>query len=830
MSQGVFGWRGKVTGLGLLLGVVLLSGATCIPDLSNTTSTTTPTAQTAPMTLTVDAPLANISVAAGTTVQISWTAFNGGRPGTITIFYDTDQNIANGVHNLTVVDLGAPNPPTRYNWNTTGLAAGTYYVGGTISDGTTTSAPAWAIGQVTITTTTLAKQYSLEELGTTIKGCVFEGFSPGGKLGTVMAGRFDMLSDQPAAAAPDRGVPDGISDFILVAPQADSHYIEDQGVGEAYLIFGWNSRTGSRGPGWYDGGHFNVNSVGTVAEMPGAIIVGPSYISSSLGITAVQPLADLDGDQGSELMFGTPLLINGRFEDQDYDPCDCNGGQYFNAPFAYPPFCINPPLPGIAPDDADWYAGVFGSGDTIKSSGYITVLASTTPGLYNPARKLGGVVHIDKIGETLDEPQPVVDRDIRQRAIDPALGLRVYPFARLARYYDFLNNDYRFGAALGTEDVDGDGVPDWLIAEPKANNGAGDITIGFSALALLWTSPKPAGSNSYSWPYMIPVGSCVPHCDRELRWPFGLIDYIRGDELKAPNGELSNPTGVGDFNGDGLGDIASSTPAYSAGGTMPDAGAAYIVFGRAPFGDHNVGEIKDRVIPNALPGIAIEGTAAGDRFGEQMTALGRPNYGMPGHPKLLDFNADGRIDWVISAPGRSIPGKANVGSVAIIWGNSRLDGRFNYDQIGTGDLPGIIITGANQGDRFGTWIAEAGDINGDGSDDLLVAAPGAENPITGLQDTGAVYIIYGPPLSGAEHNAYQALSGTYSIQDLLNNGGPIKVRVIYGSVAGHGIGPVAGAGDIDNDGYEDILIADPLAAPLGQTDAGAVYLVFGGKY
>ena len=829
MSLGVFGWRAKVTGLGLLLSVVMLSGATCT-DIDLTAGTNNPAAQTTPMTITVDAPLADMSIAAGTTVQISWTAFNNGQPGKVTVFYDNDKNLANGVHNLTIVDLANANPPSRYNWDTTGLALGTYYVGATISDNTTTSAAVWAIGAVTITTTSMTKQYSLEELGTTIKGCVFEGFSFAGKLGTVMAGRFDMLSDQALVAAPTVAVPDGISDFILVAPLADSHYVEDPEVGEAYLIFGWDGTTGSRGPGWYNGARFNVNSVGSVADVPGAIIVGPSYITSTLGITAVQPIADLDGDQGSELMFGTPLLINGRFEDQDYDPCDCPGMVYYNAPFAYPPAGINPPLPGIAPDDSDWYALVFGTGDTIRSSGYITVLASTTPLLYDPARKLGGVVHIDKIGETLDAPQPVVDRDIRQRSVDPALGLRVYPYARLARYYDFLNNDYRFGAALGTEDVDGDGAPDWLIAEPKASNDAGDITIGFSALAWLWTAPRPAGSNSYSWPYMTPVGDCTSGCDRILWWPFGLIDYIRGDELKAPGGELSNPTGVGDFNNDGLGDIGCSTPAYSAGGAMPDAGAAYMVFGRAPFGDHNVSEIKDHVILNALPGIYIEGTVAGDRFGEQMTALGRPNYGMPGHPRLRDFNADDVADWVISAPGRSIPGRDNVGAVAIIWGNSRLDGHFTYEQITTGEVPGIIITGANQGDRFGTWVAQVGDINGDGGDDLLVAAPGAENPLSGAQDTGAVYIIYGPPLAGAELNQYQALSGTYSIQDLLDNGGPIKVRVIYGSSAGHKIGPVTGAGDIDNDGYEDMLIADPVAAPLGRTDAGEVYLIFGGKY
>jgi hypothetical protein len=435
---------------------------------------------------------------------------------------------------------------------------------------------------------------------------------------------------------------------------------------------------------------------------------------------------------------------------------------------------------------------------------------------------LGGVIHLDEVG------QAPVDNDSHPRTI-VGRGLRVYPYARLARYYDFLNNDYRFGAAMGTEDIDGDGTSDWLIAEPKANNDAGDIVIGYSSQAWLWNQALPPGASSYSWPYMTTNGVPCPACERIPIWPFGLIDSLNGDELKAPNGELTNPTGVGDFNNDGIGDIGASTPNYSAGGLKPQCGAAYMVFGRAPFGDHNVGEIKDPVVLNALPGIYVEGMVAGDMVGAQMTALGRPNWGMPGHPKLRDFNADGMGEWVIAAPGRSIPGKNQVGAIAIVWGNSRLDGHFTWDQITTGEVPGVIITGANQGDRFGEYMVEAGDVNGDGSDDLLVAAPGAENPLTGAQDTGAIYIIYGPPVAGAGLSKYQSLSGTHSIADLIQSG-DVKVRVFYGLAQGHRIGPVAGAGDIDNDGFEDILIADPVAAPLGRTDAGTVTLVFGSQY
>jgi hypothetical protein len=817
MSQGVFGWRLKATGLGLLLSLVVLSGATCFPPglgLDGSTNSGTPAAQTPPpVTLTVLSPLSDLNIQAGTVVQISWDIFSNGQGGQLQVFYDTDANFGNGVRVLTLIDIASPTAPDRYTWNTTGLANGIYYAGAQLTVGTT-SVVSYAIGRVIVTGSVPTQQYSLDQLGTTIKGCIFEGFSFAGRLGTVMQGRFDMFSGVANAAGV--AVPDGISDFILVAPVADSHYIEDPEVGEAYLMPGWDSRSGVRATGWYEGAHYSVNAVGTDPDLPGTIIVGPAYISATDGITAVLPIQDVDADGGAELMIGTPRLINGRWEDQDYDPCD-DGAPYAEAPFAWP--VVADPC---TPDNHD-LIGSCPHGGLIWSSGYITVLASTTPNLYNPLTRLGGVVHMDEIGELAD------DRPVRGRNIDPGVGVRVYPYARLGLYYDFLQNDYRFGQALGTEDVDGDGVADWLMAEPRALNGAGDINIAYSGLARteggLWTSPLPASANAYSWPYF--VGFCPG--TRIPVWPFGMIDFILGDELKAPDGQLSNPIGMGDFNDDGPGDVGCAAPNYSAGGLKPQCGSAYMVFGRAPFGDHSVSEIKDPVVLDALPGIWIEGMVAGDQVGYTMTSLGRPNWGMPGHPKLRDFNGDDRQEWVIGAPGRDVPGKNDVGAIAIIWGNSRLDGHFTWDQITTGEVPGVIITGANQGDRFAEYMVEAGDINGDGSDDLIVAAPGAENPLTGAQDTGAIYIIYGPPTGGAGLGKYQALSGTYSIADLMNSG-DVKVRAFYGASQGHRIGPVAGAGDIDNDGFEDILIADPVAAPLGRTDAGEVMLVFGSQY
>jgi hypothetical protein len=73
MSQGVFGWRTKLSGLGLLLSVVMLSGTSCPPSLNLTGGQSNQQAQATPWTITVDSPLQDTTILAGTVVQISWT-------------------------------------------------------------------------------------------------------------------------------------------------------------------------------------------------------------------------------------------------------------------------------------------------------------------------------------------------------------------------------------------------------------------------------------------------------------------------------------------------------------------------------------------------------------------------------------------------------------------------------------------------------------------------------------------------------------------------------------------------------------------------------------
>ncbi|TAN61248.1 MAG: tandem-95 repeat protein, partial [Magnetospirillum sp.] len=125
---------------------------------------------------------------------------------------------------------------------------------------------------------------------------------------------------------------------------------------------------------------------------------------------------------------------------------------------------------------------------------------------------------------------------------------------------------------------------------------------------------------------------------------------------------------------------------------------------------------------------------------------------------------------------------------------------------------GFTITGAAAGDQLRA-AAVAGDINGDGYADVLVAAPGMDP--SARSDAGAAYVVYGKVGGfGATIDLATAMNGTTGF-------------VIPGLVAGDGLGAVTGIGDFNGDGFDDFVVAAPGADPSGRSGAGAAYLVYG---
>lgn len=133
---------------------------------------------------------------------------------------------------------------------------------------------------------------------------------------------------------------------------------------------------------------------------------------------------------------------------------------------------------------------------------------------------------------------------------------------------------------------------------------------------------------------------------------------------------------------------------------------------------------------------------------------------------------------------------------------------------GTGDLgmdlgeAAFIITGGASSDWLGTSVSNAGDVNGDGYGDFMIGAPYADD---GGSAAGAVYLFYGS----------DNLSGSVTDSD--------ADMILIGETAGDYAGwTVASAGDMDGDGYGDILIG-AYQNDEGGTSAGKVYLVYGSR-
>lgn len=182
-----------------------------------------------------------------------------------------------------------------------------------------------------------------------------------------------------------------------------------------------------------------------------------------------------------------------------------------------------------------------------------------------------------------------------------------------------------------------------------------------------------------------------------------------------------------------------------------------------------------------------------------------------------DFNGDGYADLVVGADGSDIDGaNTNRGAVYVYYGRrggiqktAGMSGNVNRS-------PNLIIhypvSGPNNA-SFGTSVANVGDLNGDSWADLAVGAPGST--IAGAPK-GVVYIYLGSRVGLRETS-------------LGHNQNAVDFTLTYPNEAvNHRFGnTVASAGDVDGDGFFDLIVGAPYS-DLSGTDQGAAYLYCGG--
>ncbi len=346
-----------------------------------------------------------------------------------------------------------------------------------------------------------------------------------------------------------------------------------------------------------------------------------------------------------------------------------------------------------------------------------------------------------------------------------------------------------FGRALATGDFDADGFDDLAIGIPGRRVPLGGGAIADAAGAILVIYGAGTGLDEGNVAFL--------HRD---------VSGFNG--AAAAEDRLGAALAVGDFDADGFDDLAIGAPGDDVWG-FDDTGAVNVLYGSAAglsLVDNQIWTQND---------IVVNGDENGDQFGSAIAAG--------------DFDGDGFDDLAIGVPYENYVAVADAGAIYQLVGG--------VDGLDTGSAAPFVVQetiaagGSEPGDWFGREMA-AGDLDGDGVDDLLVASPGEDydDPDFTIADTGRVHVLSGTAGLGADPDSAVALDRD-DFDQVAALGDRFGSAVAIGRFAGGGGGEIAiGVPFAEVGAFQDagtVFVGDgpsfdPIGSPMAFSQAGVV--------